>query len=361
MSRNIVFIGETESCNLGDSVICKVLTSLFKRENSLNDVILLDISVARRPKDIFSQILGNKFYTRFYTYFDKYIYYYSLLYYFLFIPYGAKVCFVGGALIQNFFADSLLAVLSVCRYKNCSLEFFSLGCGPLEDRYISQIEKKIKKIKKVELSFRDSLDVFGNRLPLSQSPDVAICSNLYYGNIKHKREHVIGIGVIDVKTNNNIGVDISIELYRRCIITIVKEVIRRGWQVELFCNGELGDYAELCRIKEMINLQSVHIAKRPGNDMELVSCVSGYEYVIASRLHALIIAYSYKIPIFGLSWDKKIQSFLNYVGLENNCVDLSDLKLEYIDNIVDLLFDTIIKTDVHESLQSIVLEKIKNI
>ena len=62
-----------------------------------------------------------------------------------------------------------------------------------------------------------------------------------------------------------------------------------------------------------------------------------------------------------MSWDKKIQSFLNYVGLENNCVDLSDLKLEYIDNIVDLLFDTIIKTDVHESLQSIVLEKIKNI
>lgn len=49
-------------------------------------------------------------------------------------------------------------------------------------------------------------------------------------------------------------------------------------------------------------------------------------YVVAMRMHALILAYSYGIPHCGIAWQKKIKSFFEITHQQEKCFDVRDLK-----------------------------------
>ncbi|HAP93458.1 MAG TPA: polysaccharide pyruvyl transferase CsaB [Desulfotomaculum sp.] len=92
------------------------------------------------------------------------------------------------------------------------------------------------------------------------------------------------------------------------------ELCRQGWQVVFLPFHYPADLA-VCR-------QVAGLMKNPGiileqkvNSVEMASVISHLNLLIAMRLHALILAAVASVPLAGISYDPKINRFLEQLGL----------------------------------------------
>ncbi len=92
------------------------------------------------------------------------------------------------------------------------------------------------------------------------------------------------------------------------------DLLERGHHVTLFSNGPFDDEQYLDRIYSRIDHPNFHRAARARTPEELAKTIRRFDAIAAHRLHANIIAYSYRIPHVGLAWDPKLQSFFDSVG-----------------------------------------------
>ena len=104
---------------------------------------------------------------------------------------------------------------------------------------------------------------------------------------------------------------------------------RSGHEVLLFTNGSPEDEAfadELAADLEAV----AHVERAPrfGEPQALVRFIAGLDCVVAHRLHACIVAFSYRIPMVGLVWDRKLGSFLRTVSRERCLIDPASINAE---------------------------------
>ena len=98
------------------------------------------------------------------------------------------------------------------------------------------------------------------------------------------------------------------------------------YTVVCFTNGAEEDEMFLARCCDrlrqtgMVGSQVV-ISPRCKSPAELARLVASFDVVIAHRLHACILAYSYRIPAVGFRWDPKLQAFLDAVGQFDEALD----------------------------------------
>ena len=99
--------------------------------------------------------------------------------------------------------------------------------------------------------------------------------------------------------------------------SIVLAAVAARQSVTLFCNGAAEDLELLNRLAKTPDLEpllragDVMVPEQPQNPAELARLIGGCGAVIAHRLHACIVAYSYQRPVVGLGWDSKLQSFFD--------------------------------------------------
>lgn len=104
----------------------------------------------------------------------------------------------------------------------------------------------------------------------------------------------------------------------RFYVHLSRALIARGHRVLLFSNGAAEDQA--LRRAVLATLRATDVASAleetddPTRPAELVAQIAGCSAVVAHRLHACIVAYSYGRPVVGLGWDRKLQSFFEAVG-----------------------------------------------
>ncbi|MEO1205510.1 MAG: polysaccharide pyruvyl transferase family protein [Pseudomonadota bacterium] len=122
-------------------------------------------------------------------------------------------------------------------------------------------------------------------------------------------------------------------------------------RVVLFTNGAAED-VEACdrvlvRLSEFASgepgLDQISRAERPPGPRALAEQIAGFDAVVAHRLHANIVAYSYARPMIGLQWDKKLDGFFEAVGhgdrlmelAGNNCDDIARRTFRALDEPFD--------------------------
>lgn len=98
-------------------------------------------------------------------------------------------------------------------------------------------------------------------------------------------------------------------------------LVRAGRKVAFFTNGEGADEALLARVNAAAQTSdwaqgSVRAEVRAAEPGVLARRLGGYACVVAHRLHACIIGYSYQRPLVGLGWDNKLASFFGMIGAE---------------------------------------------
>ncbi|PSL18462.1 polysaccharide pyruvyl transferase family protein [Shimia abyssi] len=123
----------------------------------------------------------------------------------------------------------------------------------------------------------------------------------------------------------------GLDFYADIILTLIAQEN----PVSIFCNGAAEDRRTVETLATHPDLHphketgALRIESAPNTPRELVSLISGYRAVLAHRLHACIVAYSYQIPCVGFGWDNKLADFFKTVHLGDRV--LTDPKISPAD------------------------------
>ena len=130
-------------------------------------------------------------------------------------------------------------------------------------------------------------------------------------------------------------------------IQLCKELLARGHRVTLFSNGPSDDEQYLGRIFDRIEHADFRRAARARTPQELAETIQRFDAIAAHRLHANIIAYSYRIPHVGLAWDPKLQGFFDSVDRSEFVADRLLVPASTIADMIELSISKGIDSERH--------------
>ncbi len=157
--------------------------------------------------------------------------------------------------------------------------------------------------------------------PTAVTQDPAVWAQQVYGYDPQviQAGNRIGLGIMNPETINRrraekerFSPDALIQFWEDLALKLTLD----GFTVELFTNGDVGDqsYAESVRASLAAKSHDVRLVTRSTTPTELAHTISRYEAIVAFRLHASIVAFSYGIPSIGLVWNDKVQEFYQESG-----------------------------------------------
>ncbi len=380
--RKIVIVGEIWSPNLGDGIIADSLSFLLKQVQSDVQVSLLDISgrdsISAPPSGKLlpaKKLVRSKMWSRMLV---------NVLRWRIrerrFLPVwsttlsDADVVIIGGGqlLMDNAldFPVKVSAVSRLSRSLGKPTHFVSCGVGSKWSFGASRLFRKALKSSS-SISVRDTLSVerlesFVPGAPVSLSSDPALWTADVYKKNYQSGNDLVGLGIMNVDlinrhTNLNLSVDDLVEFW----VGLGSKLHTRGVNFEFFTNGSPDDYEVAQQVFHAIHDQRAipcTLARRPTTACELALNISQYKAILASRLHAHVVATSYHIPSIALVWDDKVRTFFRDTGREDLAFD--GFKLDLTDRLVSSLGDIMdeqVSQEMVEEKRSLVLEDLRHI
>lgn len=128
---------------------------------------------------------------------------------------------------------------------------------------------------------------------------------------------MIGVGIVDPRTLALHSEEVelsSIQAAREFWEQLCRRLLEMGYRIRLFTNGPADDEEFLDSVHAELQDTMTEKAPRPRVPRQLADTVSGMDAIVAHRLHANILAYSFRVPHVGLSWDPKVSAFFGSVG-----------------------------------------------
>ncbi len=113
-------------------------------------------------------------------------------------------------------------------------------------------------------------------------------------------------------------------------INLISEIVNRGYDYELFCNGMDDDYEFGIKILNELNLPKQKLLPKFTKAEELLETISRYKAVFGARLHACIISVSLGVPVAGMLWDNKLEFFSESMGIRSFFSSSSELKAKVV-------------------------------
>lgn len=350
-SYTIIIIGEWNSENLGDNILCYTYESKFKELYPRVKILRLDVSLrleASFLQRIISKILLElssvfKCFTLLRKNYSNNILKNELRKYLHKKLSGDGVFFAvaaGGALIQDYFALPLSVIGEILEEYHVPIVYNAIGVGSLREKKSINLLKRLLNRKNVRfISARDNLEELNlTNKPIIKIPDIAICCSQYY-NFSIPSEKYIGLGVIAPDWYFNISKDSKIsskEEYEQIMVALIQKIYdETKLPIFLFSNGANEDYLYAKYLYEKLRLPYVMLKSCPKNGQELVNLIANFTFVIANRLHVQIIAYSLDIPTFGILWDEKVKYWYEYINKDKQCCYLSEILNINFANLID--------------------------
>ena len=142
----------------------------------------------------------------------------------------------------------------------------------------------------------------------------------------------VGIGVPRYDLFKDNGIDLGGEKVVKLYADLYRELEKRGYECCFFSNGLVPDEDFIDRVESFMkrsdpSLQPERIPRQETVE-GILKMISGFDGVIAARLHASIISYSYGIPAAAMVWNKKIPFFYERIGHPERAVRMNELDAE---------------------------------
>lgn len=151
--------------------------------------------------------------------------------------------------------------------------------------------------------------------------DPAVWTKEYYQISINEKTGKIGLGVVRPAIFRDYMYYVDAQRLKDVYYALAMRILDAGYAVEFFCNGLSGDYQFVEDLFEMYPTLRGNprvTTANPQTAESLVNTISGYERILAVRLHASIIAASLDIPNVNLVWNFKQILFGNQIGYEQN-------------------------------------------
>jgi polysaccharide pyruvyl transferase WcaK-like protein len=381
--KKVVIAGEIWSPNLGDGIIADSMQFLLKEVQHDLQVRLLDIS----GRDAMSPVLPQKV-----SFAKQFMQSKSILRIFLnvlrwrvrkkqylsswtsIISEADAVIIGGGQLLMDNALDFPLKINAVSWLAHSfgkTTHFVSCGVGKKWSFGASQLFRNAIRGSS-SISVRDTISAqrLQRLLPGTQvrlSADPALWAADVYGQNNNTSPNLVGLGIISVDLINRHRrrAKLSLEDLTRFWLEVASRLHHRGVKFELFTNGSTDDYEFARHVSnEIADRLSIPCALvgRPTTASELARTISRYKAVVASRLHAHILATSYLVPSVALVWDDKVHGFFKDTGREDLAYD--DFSVSTADAVVASLINImggLVSKQMLEEKRSLILENLSTI
>ncbi|MBF7014535.1 polysaccharide pyruvyl transferase family protein [Novosphingobium resinovorum] len=234
----------------------------------------------------------------------------------------------GGALFQDVdqnFPVKIAEALKLTNARRLPVAIASVGVSAeWSTAGRTRLAEQLRAARLLHISVRDDLSAETWRAtmgtqgigPATIAPDPGLLSARHYGTPRISGPPRVGLCVtapIALRLHHEGAHDDGqLEAWMRAVARQLTALRR---DVVLFTNGSPEDRLFRDRLKARIGREpGIDFAPDFAEPRELAHALSGFDCVLAHRLHACIVAYSYRVPTIGFAWDSKLRSFFELTG-----------------------------------------------
>lgn len=260
---------------------------------------------------------------------------------------SSAVIFVGGSMIkykrQKYLHRMIEIVLNRADKLKVPVMFSGVGVEGFDDnneicmRLKASLNRECVKVITVRDDIKMLLSSYlsaNSSIRTAKVSDAACSLKKLYSPFSCEKD-TVGLGVIRGDIFAEYGNCISDEEILNLYLDIYRQIIKVGKKCIIFTNGAIKDYDFAKRLASLIkgkdNSDEI-LFPRPQTVEDLVGIITRCEAVVATRLHAAIIAYAYEIPFVGLVWNPKQRFFGESIGLPDRFFDVSEFNAWQIVN-----------------------------
>lgn len=193
--------------------------------------------------------------------------------------------------------------------------------------------------------------------------DPALWAGEAYGVTREVGSKLVGVGLIRPEIFMENGCDFSIENVFSMYLSIINELNARKLEWRLFTNGMKRDHRFGKELLKRLNLDvAIYLGENTNSKEQLIERIAQFGGIIATRLHANIIATALDIPSVGLVWNSKLSLFGKLIDCSDRYIEVEKLTdITYIVDKLEQARDEGYNHEHIESIKSITLETVRNI
>lgn len=118
--------------------------------------------------------------------------------------------------------------------------------------------------------------------------------------------------------------------YFRAVTAFAISLVQRGYTIVLFATdgpdrkvvNEIADH-----LRDHLDHEMASRVRQPRTETleELFEQLDQLNYVVASRLHGILLSNLFRLPVLAISYDRKVDTYMEDVGLPGYCLDLRNV------------------------------------
>lgn len=245
--------------------------------------------------------------------------------------------YIGGSLFMEPSQEEIPEKISTDMRKLDSKPFYVVGAnfGPYQTQeFLEAYKTYFSKISYVTFRDQSSYDLFSYLDNTAYAQDIVFNLDVSSYLSRNTQTGKILISVIDCEKRNQTALWSG--EYERFIVQICIEAIHKGKTPVLmsFCQEE-GDEDAINRIIDSLPSRTAECIETyfyQGDIEESLRTISDCEKVIATRFHAMILAFLLEKPCYSIAYNCKISNVLDDIGNRNYSLisELSKVDLEHV-------------------------------
>ncbi|WP_313238110.1 polysaccharide pyruvyl transferase family protein [Sporosarcina ureae] len=253
--------------------------------------------------------------------------------------------------------------VSLGKESNVKIFAISIGIGPFQT--VQQAKKAVTALGKCDyITFRDqkSYDIYAKYSSSLDNVFVSVdpvFSLPYVLEKKKNKKLVIGVNIFNSKLIGD-----SMKEYKRFIDSYIKLINKLTGSLDvtvILFSTDLKDYDSVREVyshfDENFNVELYEI----NGYNSLIDLYQNINLLIAARMHSLIIAFTQRVPIIGLSWQQKVDAFFEIIDSKESVFKYNEIE-KNIEMIIQLtktkLINIIIEEEkIEDKLKSINIKR----
>lgn len=213
----------------------------------------------------------------------------------------------------------------------------STNFGPYNDyQWVEDFKEHFRNVTQVCFREEYSYKLFKELNNVDWAPDVVL--SLQLNRNLESVDNQILISIIDCSYESRPDSVKKLEyVYEKKIVEICNYYTQKGYIVKLLTANNEQDNKAAKRIMNQCNNKRIIMLEYNGNVCKIFEEYQKSKYVIATRLHAIILAWLYRLPVIPIIYDVKIKTLLESYMFNSLSIDLNTIDKVTMKNIDDAL------------------------
>ncbi|QGU00489.1 Polysaccharide pyruvyl transferase CsaB [Candidatus Syntrophocurvum alkaliphilum] len=249
----------------------------------------------------------------------------------------------GGSLLQDVTSSRSLpyyiSIVLLAKLLRRPVIFYAQGIGPINRGFSKFLMHHIaNKVDLITLRDNDSISLLKEmnitKPPIKVTADPVF--TLEPSETDYERADSVLSGFFP-DVSNVIGVSVRkwrpLEGYQELLAKVLDRLVQKGYNLVFVPMDYPNDVYESHKVANLMT-EKAYVIEDNLSSFEHIALISRLDLMIGMRLHSLIFSASRGVPFAGISYDPKIDAFVNAFGLEPLALDYDEMN-GYIDRLLE--------------------------